>query len=1264
MEIIKKLNLNKHPQACDDYSIVCAKNIKLSSDGRNIRNEEGVYNNVAIHNKLVEDFANDYKIVGVIPCNSELVIFVVGSDNEHGAIYRYDEQTDDCYKAYSKFVWEGGEIGGDFTYNVESDLIICFGETNNTSDPYGQLGYGHELRTIKLHRKDDNHLDSDDIDWAKTPLCPEVPYCVCNELNWVEGHAYKGYYEFYIRYKIDDDNYTQWFYINGKPLVDEVNETQIMDIVTPRVTLKDVDNVKDYKNIRFGYSAIVTNNKDLCNLTLELKLKFGRCSTTYSKFQLGYIVTSKTYTKAYRTEDLDKILLGATNLEYKFRVEHKNDIECSVEELTTSYYNYNNVQNIVNYNNRIYIANYIETLKNVTKQDLAALGLNIDSAVSLSYDGYADSDVQVDNNDSRKALTQIIDNKGDKRNTLLYGEVYDFYIHFVDKYGNVTNGIRLENTKDVSNRFEVFENSEGHKLFKVPDSLELTYREEVIVYDEYGNPSKYYRSVTSKNPYLYLTFQISSIPAPYVAAFISYAKFEKRIKLTGIMVHKDTSYTSKFYNGYLVSADAINLNVNKAVLTHIDGNILQNTKLSYNHALAPDEYDDFVNDTRYFIDNLHIIANNILTHQGEDYTITNKFLIAPNSIKDNNVAKEAYIKIESIEENLNLPGNYFPNGLGLYSLIYNRNDLYIGDNKQLCPTSAIVYKTIGSDVACDNKTGYNGFWAWDEFAIYHKNGFMLNTADGTITDIDAQKIYGNEVFNDSTLTDIPVVFYTIRYQWDYPLHIKRIDNLPKYQFRYFDITIRPEEGDSEKVTIKHELITEPKDTIDLFVYPHPNKSEVMSNKYFGEYNPNYPSNIAFNKTVRRSNVIQNESLVNAWRQFPVEGYKLIDENKGDIVKLVAANQLFIVHCEHSIFVFDTSHKLQTIDKDVQLYQPDAFEVDYQELISSDKGFAGLHDRHAAIFDTFGYIFYDRDAQTIYNYSGKQLKTIGAEIQDWLDIWRPTNCRFAVDKFNNRLLVEFNFYSNINADNYYDSLNGQLAGKQTYPNQVTYITLSYSFLTGTFISLHDYHFARGYNTKTKTYLTRLDLSYPKDLVEFYKDDHFGEFHECLPKVSGDTHYWHRVGNIFESVVYIIVNTQYEQIKFLEYIKYRLHKYTNPISRSVNSITTNVRSDGSHKDGGWSGDYLLIFNKDCSTGKIDISTDSLNKFNRYKKPYYELSEWNFNYIRQEISSHSNASPSDLHRRIYGNYFALEFIFTNLDNKPIEFETLSCFFSKLRK
>lgn len=1242
MEIIKKLNLNKHPHACEDYSIVCAKNMKLSSDGRTLRNEEGVYNNVAIHNKLVEDFENNYKIVGVIPCNSELVIFVVGSDNEHGAIYRYDEQTDECYKAYSKFVWQGGEIGGDFTYNVEGDLIICFGETNNDRVPYGQLGYGHELRTIKLHKKDDNHLDSDDIDWAKTPLCPEVPYCVCNELNWVEGHAYKGYYEFYIRYKIDDDNYTQWFYINGKPLIDEVNKSKIMNLIYAKYEEAHGDDPAVFTSNSMGGHSFTTSDTDYCNLSLELKLLFGNCVTEYNTFQLGYIITSKTYTKAFRTEDLDKPFLGATNTEYKFRVEHKNDIECTVEELTTSYYNYNNVENIVNYNNRIYISNYIETAKNINRHDLGSIGLNLDSAVSLSYKAYADSEVdtsiQIDTDG--KYLDKLIDNKLDKRNTLLYGEVYDFYIHFVDKYGNVTNGIRLENTKAVSNRFEVFENNEGHKLFKVPDSLELTYQEEVTVYDEYGNPGTYIRTVTSKNPYLCLNFQINNIPSPYVAAFISYAKFEKRIKLTGIVL------LNKLVNGYINATDRLNLNANKLIDNY------------QNATYIKDKSDTFI--SANIDDELHIISVLELVDTYNSFDVDKSFLIASDSLKNDNLFREGWVKLLFRDENTLPTSGMYSGGYirtdKLFSLVYEHNDLYIGDNKQVVPTSAIVYKNYVNVLAnSDNHSGYNGFWCWDEFICYNVNGFILNSATGVVNDKSGYN------YNEEYKSPIrePFVNYSIYYQWDYPLHIKKINNHPKVQFFANEIF-----ENLKYPPILVESIVEPKDTIDLFVYPHPNKSEVMSNKYFSEYNPNASKNLSFNKIVRRSNVIQNESLVNAWRQFPVEGYKLIDENKGDIVKIVAANQMFIVHCEHSIFVFDTTHKLQTLDKDVQLYQPDAFEVDYQELTSNDKGYAGLHDRHAAIFDTFGYIFYDRDTQTIYNYAGKQLKSIGAEIQDWLDNWRPTNCVFAVDKFNNRLLVRFDFHKEINDDtNYYESVYEKLEGKKTYPLANTHATLSYSFVSGTFISLHDYTFERGYNTKTKTYLVKF-ASDITDLAEFYKDSNFGEFHEVLPKAGADTFYYHKVGNIYESTIYIICNTAYEQIKFLEYIKYKLHKYTSPIQASANSVTIHARNDAEYRDAGWSGDYLLIFNKDCSTGKIDINVTNSNRFNRYKKPYYELSEWNFNYIRQSIIEHSNTSPSDLHRRIYGNYFAIEFIFTNQDGLPIEFETLSCFFSKLRK
>ena len=42
MNIQKKLSLNKHPGDCVPYSLVAAKNVKVSNDDRMIVNEEGL----------------------------------------------------------------------------------------------------------------------------------------------------------------------------------------------------------------------------------------------------------------------------------------------------------------------------------------------------------------------------------------------------------------------------------------------------------------------------------------------------------------------------------------------------------------------------------------------------------------------------------------------------------------------------------------------------------------------------------------------------------------------------------------------------------------------------------------------------------------------------------------------------------------------------------------------------------------------------------------------------------------------------------------------------------------------------------------------------------------------------------------------------------------------------------------------------------------------------------------------------------------------
>ena len=53
MNIQKKLSLNKHPGDCVPYSLVAAKNVKVSNDDRMIVNEEGLEDCKAIANSCL-----------------------------------------------------------------------------------------------------------------------------------------------------------------------------------------------------------------------------------------------------------------------------------------------------------------------------------------------------------------------------------------------------------------------------------------------------------------------------------------------------------------------------------------------------------------------------------------------------------------------------------------------------------------------------------------------------------------------------------------------------------------------------------------------------------------------------------------------------------------------------------------------------------------------------------------------------------------------------------------------------------------------------------------------------------------------------------------------------------------------------------------------------------------------------------------------------------------------------------------------------------
>ena len=157
MEIVKKLNLNKTPQAVDNGSLIFAKNIKLSADSHYLTNEESLLGVASLANK----------IVGVIPTNKELVVFKYDDVNNISSILRIKETESGVETIIVPNNWKynGGTITGTYTYNVKNELIVAFGEYDANIDV--------PLKTINLDTSTAN--DYEDL----YNIAPNVPICNC-----------------------------------------------------------------------------------------------------------------------------------------------------------------------------------------------------------------------------------------------------------------------------------------------------------------------------------------------------------------------------------------------------------------------------------------------------------------------------------------------------------------------------------------------------------------------------------------------------------------------------------------------------------------------------------------------------------------------------------------------------------------------------------------------------------------------------------------------------------------------------------------------------------------------------------------------------------------------------------------------------------------------------------------------------------------------------------------------------------------------------
>mgnify|MGYP000851414769 FL=1 len=834
--------------------------------------------------------------------------------------------------------------------------------------------------------------------------------------------------------------------------------------------------------------------------------------------------------------------------------------------------------------------------------------------------------------------------KSDIKNYLLslYGDLFADNITKYDdiKIANIFNSGNVNGA--TTGNFGVYINENNERLFKIPEEEYYSTYEGIVNY-------KYGLRVTVK------------IPEDYIGYFISYEKFESTKKVTGFLTNNDSreisaieynvgeGATFKNYENNKVSSDmylyssifdikdSLSTDYNflriKAKSTkyckHNDSGNITITTEGNNGFIAEISKSDILyrNSSISYAYDLNKSLISYTAIQDKIYPIDNYKLVVADSVKDDRGGLSTAIKLKNIESLFISDDKYRVNTY-IASLYNYHNKLYVNKEKTLIRIGNIIYGsgTINTDI----EDGFNGVYTYDGVIVYNGNGIIFNSENNNLYNTrgkvsksipdNSDKNIGLSVLDETSEKvfhlNIPFLNYIQFPVIDtYYYESKYFNNNP--QNVIFSI-IKPDEQDVNTKGYWPGLIVEPKNSIDLFSNPQGSQDDFIPTVY-NNYRDNILNITQFNKTIRRSNVIQDESAVNAWRQFPTEGYKNINENKGIITNLVGIGVYLLAHTEHSLFMFNGDATLQTKDKSLQLLQPDAFDTNYVEVFTSDLGFGGLQDDLAFIVDQFGYIFYNNDFTRFYKFDNGQLSLIDQDIYLYLQDNKPTNVRFGNDKFNKRLLISLKLSNN------------------------TVKTLSYNYELGNFISFHDYNFIQGYNTKSKLYLVSGNNLY-NDIYNFTDAKSYGTYES----LSFSTTY--------PSSISIILNEDYDAIKFLEFIKYNVRK----VSKSNSLVSISPVKEGMQP---YAGDILEIFSEFTNTGEIDINIDTTNKFNRYSKPWFELGNWNFNYFRNKISTY-NGSGSDKLTRIYGNYIVIKFTFDNKDKVCIEFENLNGSVSKQRK
>lgn len=996
------------------------------------------------------------------------------------------------------------------------------------------------LKSINLDKDVDLKNYTVDNDELYTELAT-APICNFGNVRLVNGNRIKkGTYVFFIRYWIDDYYNTIWFPI-GYP----IQLTDLESLTTPKTVFNyNAGEDKGSGKIQDYYSE----DDDYTNTNMLITVRmFADTKQNYTKYQLAAIVNGNASTEAVVW---NKKTIGTA---VEFTIDN-NFETMSIDELTNEPFNFYNVKTLDNYRNRVYLANYKLDNKNkpfLNETDYGQLLAKMNNVVITAVDREKGSYPEV---------TEAIDffkPKPGRRG------VYCFFVHYVYSNGTYTDGVPILTANNGT---------------PTVDGTKLT----CTIFGD--SKHRFCRCVCPADKIALGGIVFEHIPMieGFVGYFISYAEPEYVEIGSGFITRSDR---------YLYQVKGQDVGDSDCRFNYPEFSIVGGkTDAKKINEVCYFEYTDDGNlNTR-----LHSPTP---VDAGKNIISTN--IVPPNSY--DNIGREGTLKI-TLDSGFNAH-----KGTTLCD-IYNDNysELYLDADKNLISLGYIEYVkeynpdtnyTYGKSRVTVNGTevsvnyAWNYYWNVSTIFTFHPNGIIFSDVDWNPYDATTgDKFYGS----GETVSNKPLIYsYTFVHESHYFLMGKKLNISPRTV--YYNYT---NDGNNKQGS---NLIIDPSRVNDLY--------NLTSNYYsfyrrvivnYNKTNELYKRE-QYSKTVYRTNVIGDESVVNAWKHISPESYKIINENKGDITNIVAAGTYLLVHTEKSLFAFDINNELKTNEQTVQMLMPDVFEVDYKEVFTTKFGICGFQDFISYINGDFGYIFYDSNAHKFYKFDAGSVDEINNNITKFIESYNADRIYIGYDSANARLL--FNFMKKISNDDWksciisYSLYNNDWLSTHSYTSNYKFVSLKDNFYIIDYNNNY-YHIKQFSNT----------------VYNEYEDNALNEF------INNEI-----INDKLCSYIDVYFNpTNINNIKILNFITYVLNK---------------------EKDDYFDVLGCYIYTNCCYSDYCNL-IEERNNVAEYKKPVYEFGRWNYNWFYNKLKSYKE---QEIFGRITGKYNTeLEFNKTAVDAK----------------